>query len=355
MDLAARVAARYKGKKKVPSEDGGTTTVYEYSDQQVSRRNNEKAKRLEKLRASIGKLRAQVTTDLKSTNPEKQLTALVVALIDETFERVGNDQSAKDGHFGVTGWTKSHVKMSQGKATITYVGKSGVKQKKTVKGPALKALRDAFARCEGEDCLFDYDGGSVDATKVNSYLKKFKVTAKDLRGFHANEEMRSALKAARKGKLPSDPKKRKAKLKVEWDKALEIAASAVGHEASTLKSQYLVPGLEDNFLKDGTVMEKLDKKATAAAAWASDRLLSIRVASRFLVLAKLSTAPKAKRSKCMECPAKPTVAYHWADGRGVAWFCEKCGNAWKKAEDRDIVKTIKIEDGVMPTKIAWGS
>jgi DNA topoisomerase IB len=342
MDLAARVAARYKGKKKVPSEDGGTTTVYEYSDQQVSRRNNEKAKRLEKLRASIGKLRAQVAKDLSSTSPEKQLTALVVALIDETFERVGNDQSAKDGHFGVTGWTKSHVKMTQGKATITYVGKSGVKQKKTVKGPALKALRDAFARCEGEDCLFDYDGGSVDATKVNAYLKKFKVTAKDLRGFHANEEMRKALKAARKGKLPSDPKKRKEKLKGEWDKALETAAGAVGHEASTLKSQYLVPGLEDNFLKDGTVMEKLDKKASAES-----------VAARF-VQAKLSTAPKAKRSKCMECKAKPTVAYHWADGRGIAWFCDKCGEKWKKDEDRDIVKTIKIEDGVMPTKIAWG-
>lgn len=266
MDLAARVAARYKRKKEVPSEDGGTTTVYEYSDQQVARRNNEKAKRLEKLRASIGKLRKQVAKDLKSTDPEKQLTALVVALIDETYERVGNAESAKEGHFGVTGWTKSHVKMSDGKATVTYVGKSGVKQKKVVKSPAaLAALRDAFERCEGEDCLFDYDDGTVDATKVNAYLKKYNVTAKDLRGFHANEEMRKALKAERKGKLPKDPKKAKEKLKAEWDKALETAASAVGHEPSTLKSQYLVPGLEDAYLKDGTVMEKLDKKAAAVA------------------------------------------------------------------------------------------
>jgi len=78
--------------------------------------------------------------------------------------------------------------------------------------------------------------------------------------------------------------------------------------------------------------------------------LAERVARRFL--AKLSDAPKAKRSKCMSCSAKPTVAYRWADGRGIAWFCDKHSKAWKSKEERDIVRTIKIEDGVMPTKIA---
>jgi hypothetical protein len=75
-----------------------------------------------------------------------------------------------------------------------------------------------------------------------------------------------------------------------------------------------------------------------------------RVARRFL--AKLSDAPKAKRSKCMDCSAKPTVAYQWAEGRGIAWFCDKHAKAWKAKHKGDIVKTIKIEDGVMPTKIA---
>lgn len=264
--LATRVAARYKQKKVVDSEDGGETTVYVYSPRQVALRNAEKAKRIEALRGRIGDLRKQVQKDIKSSDPEKFLTALAVALMDETFERVGNDESAGEGHFGVTGWQRNHVSFGKGKATISYVGKSGVKQKKTVSNAALvRALKDAYEAAEGEEAsLFEHDTGKVTAEHVNAYLKKFKVTAKDIRGLHANEEMRKRLKAIRTGELPTDPKERKAQLKEEFRDALDETAAAVGHEPGTLKSQYLVPGLEESYLKDGTVIEKLTDKAAAS-------------------------------------------------------------------------------------------
>lgn len=85
----------------------------------------------------------------------------------------------------------------------------------------------------------------------------------------------------------------------------------------------------------------------AMQTWLGGAKTAQRVARRFL-----AKSSKAKRSKCMRCSAKPTVAYRWADGRGLAWFCDKCGKAWKKEEERDIVRTIKVDDGVMPTKIA---
>jgi len=264
--IAHRVASRYKGKKKL---DTGTV-VYEYSKGQIDHRNREKAKRLEALKGNIAKVRSRVQADLKSSDKEKQLTALVIGLIDETFERVGNDQSAKEGHFGVTGWQSKHITFSGGNATIKYVGKSGVKQEKTVTNkPLVSLLKKAVSDCKDGSC-FSYDGGKITADTVNSYLDQFKITAKDLRGFHANEEMRKHLKAVRKGGLPSDPKKREKKLKAEWEEALEQTAKSVGHEASTLKTQYLVPGLEDGFLQSGKVMEKLDKKTASRVAdrWA---------------------------------------------------------------------------------------
>ena len=101
--VALKVAAKYKSKKKVKTESGEDMTVYEYSDRQIANRNKKKAERIEKLRKSIGKLRTTVKRDMKSSDPEKSLTALAVALMDHTYERVGNDESAKDGHFGVTG------------------------------------------------------------------------------------------------------------------------------------------------------------------------------------------------------------------------------------------------------------
>lgn len=263
--LSARVAARYK--QKMVSEKGNT--IYTYSERQVALRNSKKAERLEKLRKSVHKLRAQVKKDLASGDPDKVLTALVVGLMDHTAERVGNDESAEErGHFGVTGWQKGHVSFSKGKATVKYVGKSGVKQKKVVSEKALvKALKDAHAACEDDD-LFCHDGGKITASKVNAYLKKFDITAKDLRGLHANSRMQEALKAARKagGELPSDPKERKALLKKEWKKALEETAADVGHEPSTLNSQYLVPGLEDEYMKGGKVMDKMVKTASLVAA-----------------------------------------------------------------------------------------
>lgn len=262
--MAFRVAARYKNKKQVKRQDGkGMTTVYEYSKEQVARRNREKAKRIQALSKDIASLRKQVFKDLASDDPKTALTALAVGLMDETYERIGNDSSAKDGHFGVTGWRRKHVSFGKGRATIKYVGKSGVEQEKIVRDSALlKALRKAYDAVGGDnDCLFCPESGKVGAGDVNAYLREFRVTAKDIRGLHANDVMRGRLKAMRKGKLPSDPKEREKKLKSEFKLALEETAALVGHEPSTLRSQYLVPGLEESFVRDGRIVTRLDKKA----------------------------------------------------------------------------------------------
>ena len=258
--LTLKVAARFQRKKKL---DTGTV-VYEYSERQVADRDRRKARRLEKLRGGVDQLRRQVSKDLKSKDPSKKLTALAVALMDETYERVGNDESAGEGHFGVTGWKKEHISFGSGGATVSYVGKSSVRQKKTVSNPAVvSALRDAYSKCKGSDCIFKQEEASVGAEDVNAYLKSFDITAKDIRGLHANEVMKRKLKAVKGGSLPSEEKKRSAILKKQFQKALDETAGEVGHEASTLRSQYLVPSLESDFLKDGTVIDKLDKKKSS--------------------------------------------------------------------------------------------
>jgi len=261
------VAAKFQNKKEVPKADGkGTTTVYEYGPRQVSNRNREKAKRVEKLRTGIQKLRGKYTKDLAAKDPKKRLTALAVALIDHTYERVGNEGSADDGHYGVTTWEKDHVSVSGNKATITYVGKSGVKHKKEVTDAKIvAALKKALeGKSKGDRVLCEGDDCQVLAPDVNAYLEEFDITAKDIRGLHANEEMRSSLQRIRKEgpKLPAGRKEKDAILKKEFKQALEEAAAAVGHEAATLKSQYLVPGMEDAYVHDGTVLDKLHKKSS---------------------------------------------------------------------------------------------
>lgn len=263
--------ARYKEKKEVPKADGsGKTTVYVYGPRQVANRNKAKAERVEALRGHISDLRKKVKADLGSKDDATRMTALAVALIDATFERVGNEGSAENGHFGVTGWTTGHVSFSKDgkKATFKYVGKSGVKHEKTVDDAAIvKALRDCCGDKGEDEPILAAGDTKVDSKAVNDYLAEFDVTAKDLRGFHANREMQERLKAIRnKGpELPRSRKDRDKILKAEFKEALEGAAEAVGHEASTLRSQYLVPGLEDHYMKDGTVIDKLDKTASGSS------------------------------------------------------------------------------------------
>jgi DNA topoisomerase IB len=260
--MMLRVAARYKEKKTVKTQEGKERTVYVYSERQIALRNAEKARKVEKIKSSIGKLRSKLKKDIRSEDPEKKLTALAVALMDHTYERVGNDESAAErGHFGVTGWQKKHISFGKGGVSISYTGKSGVKHKKTVSDDTIKkALRDAYEAVEDDDaCLFSWEGGKVTAEKVNAYLEPFGVTAKDIRGYHANDQMASKLREARKagGELPTDKKEKTKLLKAEFKKALEETAEAVGHEAATLRSQYLIPGIEEQYTKSGTILDKV--------------------------------------------------------------------------------------------------
>lgn len=218
--------------KKV--EESGNIT-YIYSPSHLKKRTKLKSKKVVMLAHTIKSIKKQTKIDIKSDDPILRATALAVALIDHTYERVGNPDSANEGHFGVTTWRKKHISFSNNTAKIKYVGKSGVKQEKIVKDKTLvNALKDISKSLKPNDEIFP-----VSANAVNNYLKQFKITAKDIRGFHANQEMKKLLPNP-----PKDEKKRKELFK----KTLEETAKIVGHEPSTLKKHYLVPSIEEMFM-----------------------------------------------------------------------------------------------------------
>lgn len=244
--ISKRAQGKYIEKKK---EESGNIT-YIYSDKHVKERNKKKAKKILELSKSIKKVRKQVQKDIASKEPVLEDIATVVGLIDDTYERVGNPSSAKEDHHGVTTWRVKHVTFGKGKATIKYVGKAGVKQEKIVESNQLvAALKRAIKDKKKNDEIFPDINGRL----VNLYLKPFNITAKDIRGFHANEEMKQALKSSRNGTLPKDPKEKEKKLKDEFKEALELAAKKVGHEPTTLKNQYLIPSIEEHYLTSGKI------------------------------------------------------------------------------------------------------
>ncbi len=246
-------------KKKTTLENG--TVVYEYGPRQVLNRHKKKADRLESLRHDIEELRKEVQRDLLAGDA----TALVIRLIDLTAERVGNPASAEDlEHFGVTEWRRKHLSFKGHVAKFNYVGKSGVGQFKTVSDPdVVSVLRNLAEGKDADDPLFP----EITSREVNDYLEPWGITAKDLRGFHANTLMQEKLRMlceTRTTTLPEDKAERERLLKAEFMAALEETAQEVGHEATTLRKQYLVPGFEDEFLQGGVVKDKLVKAHSPA-------------------------------------------------------------------------------------------
>lgn len=215
----------------------------------IRKRWEKKKEHLEKLSTSLRSLRNNLTRDLKDADEKTRLTALVISLMDCTAERVGNEQSEKIGHYGVTGLKKNHVKINGNTITLDYVGKSGMEQEKSfsdelIAGVLKKAIKDSPSM----NVFVTSDGFKIKADKVNRYLKEYDITAKDIRGYCANKYIISHLK---KQEEEADPKKRKK----NFNKAIKYASSKVGHGSSTLKNHYLIPELQDEYVKRGKLID----------------------------------------------------------------------------------------------------
>jgi DNA topoisomerase-1 len=201
------------------------------------------------LRDTIERLKRKVRSDLYSSDDKTRLTALVVRIMMLTSERVGNSESASNGHFGVTGFKRQHVDVEGNKVILTYKGKSGVEHEKSFSDAAsAMMIRDLIKRAKSPNAaLFaTADGFEIKADKVNRYLRRFDAKSKDIRGFNANRLMVVELKS--RGKIKDEKDRKKV-----FNEALRKVSSKIGHGPATLRKQYLLPEIEEQFYKHGSI------------------------------------------------------------------------------------------------------
>lgn len=214
---------------------------------------------LENLANNIQRLRTNLSKDLKEGDEKERLTALVVKVMDETGERVGNDVSADNGHFGVTGLKKKHIKVNGSNLKFKYTGKSGVEHEKEINDSTLaNAMREAIKNSPSEYVFETSDGFRIKNDRVNRYLNRFDVSAKDLRGYSANKWIITKLKSVKDREILGDAKKRKTK----FNEIVKDVAEKVGHGRATLKKHYLLPSLEREFINHGKIVNLSNIKRT---------------------------------------------------------------------------------------------
>ena len=219
--------------KKFKTDSGGEVRVYD--EAHIKARWKKKVKKIKELDSRLPKLRKKYKEDLKSDDPKVSTLAAVVCLIDLTAMRVGNDNSVDEfGTFGATTLKKKHCKINGNKLSFHFPGKKKVDQKLKVNDAGLAdAIKTLCKDKKDNDFIFAYDGDKrIRAKVVNRYLADFDITAKDLRGYHANRLMKEELKHTK-----------------DFDEALEEVADHVGHEPKTLMNQYLDPALVKKYKK----------------------------------------------------------------------------------------------------------
>jgi len=198
------------------------------------------------MKDSIDKLKRRINIDLLSENEKNKLTALIIRIMLSTSERIGNQESAENGHFGVTQFRKKHIEVIGNTIHLEYVGKSGVEQDKTFSDARAATILNELKRRKHVYLFTTVEGFKIQADKVNRYLSQFDITSKDIRGYNANRYVTAELKKL--GVIKEEKMRRKT-----FNMVIRKVAEKIGHTPSTLRKQYLLPEIEESFYATGKI------------------------------------------------------------------------------------------------------
>ena len=214
-------------------------------EKELKKRWQSKRESVYNLKVNIDRLKRKVKQDLFSPNEKDRLTALVIRTMLYTSERVGNGESASNGHFGVTQFKNKHIKVDGNMITLDYVGKSGVEHEKSfADGICAKMISQLLSK-NNEFVFTTEEGFRIRPDRVNRYLSNFDAKSKDIRGFNANRMMVMELNRIGKTEEKQRPK--------VFNAALRKIGEKVGHGAATLRKHYLLPEIEETFYKHGSI------------------------------------------------------------------------------------------------------
>lgn len=198
---------------------------------------------------AVVQIRAAVAEALhQPVGTRDHAVAAAVRLIDDHLLRVGNHQSAANGHYGATTLTVDHVSDDE-HVELEYEAKSGLTRTITVDDDELSAILSELA-ADADDQLFwfdDEDGGRRRATAadINRFIAEHGGEAFSAKDFRTWGGSAVAAAARAQGERLLD--------------AIDEAAEELGNTRAVARSSYVHP----------RVLAADD--AAIAAAWRSSR------------------------------------------------------------------------------------
>lgn len=233
-------------------------------------------------------IRARVKHDLARAGlPKKKVLAAVVALLEKTMMRVGNEEYARTNQsFGLTTLRRKHVKLGRGHVVFDFRGKHGVEHHIDLADKKLAAIVMRCQALPGQDLFqfVDHDGVQhhVISDDVNDYLRDAsgeEITAKDFRTWAVTTLAAMALAGMERFDSP-------VKAKHAVVEAVEYVAKKLGNTPAICRKCYIHPAVLEGYL-DGSLTDGLQARAGAVQDAPESGLTPMEVAivGRLAILA----------------------------------------------------------------------
>jgi len=254
-----------RGHLQATGRDARGRKVYRYHPRWREARDELKYDRLLAFARALPKIRDRVERDLRRDGlPREKVLAAVIALLERTRIRVGNEEYARENRsFGLTTLRDRHATVRGGRLTFAFRGKSGREHAVEV---ADRRLARIVARCQdlpGQQ-LFQYvdDDGqrqAIASDDVNDYLREVSgqdFTAKDFRTWAGTVIAAMALQEFAEFDTEAEAKK-------NIVRAIEAVAEKLGNTPAVSRASYVHPRIIDAYL-EGDLLRQTREDADRA-------------------------------------------------------------------------------------------
>ncbi len=240
---------------------------YRYHPLWNKSRNESKFSKLVSFGKAIIKLRKQIKSDLRKQKlTEEKVIATVLALMDETHIRIGNNQYAKTNKsYGLTTLKDRHVEISGDRLQFAFVGKKGVKHKISLNNKRLAKIVKQCRDIPGKELFQYYDNEgnrqSIDSGKVNAYLRKYtdeSFSTKDMRTWSGSVH-------AIQGFIEIGSAENQVLRKKNIVEVLDMVSGHLGNTRTVCKNYYVHPAILQ--LYENGEFEKLTKRTAKSSSW----------------------------------------------------------------------------------------
>jgi DNA topoisomerase I len=265
-----RIAPRATDKVQAVGYDAAGRKQYVYDPGFVEKRARRKFGRIRSFARVLPRLREATNADLRSQGlNRRRVLATVVRLMARAYFRVGSERYALENQtFGLTTLRKKHLVIDGNDLIFSYMGKSGIHQRRVVAATPLVEIMRQLHRLPGRRLFRYYDDEGklrdVTARAVNDYLREIlgeRYTSKDIRTWGGT--VRAAVILADLGPAET-PKEAERNVVL----ACKLVSAELGNTPSVCRSAYIHPVVLERYLRGRTiapVMRKTERPVEAAS------------------------------------------------------------------------------------------